>query len=258
MSRLSEDRASYIYVLVDPRTAEIRYVGVTVKVLAYRRSQHISTAKAGDKRHVSNWIRTLLSTGREPVILCVEVTKDRSRENYWIAHYRAAGLDLTNLTDGGDGVLGLIPTPASRQKMSLAQTGRTASNETREKRRQALLGRVFSSETLERMRASAQNRGPETLEKMRQAKLGGKQTAQHVENNRKSNTGKLRSSETKERIRAATLAYYERNGTAIRSRSQGPEERKSRSQSLLLYHQKKREAESAAPTPDDPSKGTLR
>jgi len=113
-----------IYILVDPRTASGRYVGITCQTLANRLLGHICDAKGKCRTYCSRWIRQLQQAGWEPVMILIEETEDRSRECFWIAHYRQAGLPLTNLTDGGEGTPGSVRTPEMRLQMSLARRGR--------------------------------------------------------------------------------------------------------------------------------------
>lgn len=97
-----------IYILIDPRTNEVRYVGVTVGSLATRLNVHLQEARNPAKAsHKINWIRSLLKKDLRPLIEELEVTPDRSREIHWIAFYRSRGVRLTNMTDGGEGTPGL-------------------------------------------------------------------------------------------------------------------------------------------------------
>ena len=97
-----------IYVLKDPVTNEIRYVGVTGQTLAQRLSQHICTAKNTPGRYVCNWIRSLLKENKRPVIEQIDEVPDNDWERweiYYISHYRNMGYKLTNTDKGGKGVV---------------------------------------------------------------------------------------------------------------------------------------------------------
>jgi hypothetical protein len=59
-----------IYVYADPRTGEIRYVGRTVRGVAFRSQQH-KQATATSRRPVHHWLRRLRHLGLEPIILVV-------------------------------------------------------------------------------------------------------------------------------------------------------------------------------------------
>ena len=100
---------------------------------------------------------------------------------------------LCNLTDGGDGVSGLIKSEAARRAVSEAQKGRGRSPEwcAASSARQA--GKVIPMDVRASISASvsAAMKRPEVIEKMRAAKLG-KKRAPHSE-------------ETKAKMRAASL-----------------------------------------------------
>lgn len=105
-------KPTFIYVLMDPDTSEVRYIGKTVKTLRARLATHISHAKvsSGHKRHVLAWIYGLLETGKLPVIQLVETIAPNTdwviAEQRWVMELREAGADLCNLTDGGEGSAG--------------------------------------------------------------------------------------------------------------------------------------------------------
>lgn len=106
-----------IYVLTEP-DGEIRYIGKTVNSLARRLSFHLYEARQKEKNHRCNWIRSILSTGHLPSISLIgEVSGNGSAEEIaWIAYGRAEKWRLTNLTDGGEGTLGYIPSEETRKK----------------------------------------------------------------------------------------------------------------------------------------------
>ena len=109
-----------IYILKDPRTLEIRYVGVTSKSLSTRLSNHIYYAKKRNCTHVHNWILSLLNINLKPLIEILEVvTKDtwEEREKYWILEYKKTN-NLTNIALGGSGLI-RDRTLSSRQKSAL-------------------------------------------------------------------------------------------------------------------------------------------
>lgn len=96
----------YIYCLRHPISNEIRYIGKTTN---YKRrlSSHISEAKVHKgRRHVLNWIYSLLQINLKPTIEVLEVCDStiwQDREQYWIAYYREQHTNLCNIADGGLG-----------------------------------------------------------------------------------------------------------------------------------------------------------
>lgn len=96
-----------IYILKDPITLEIRYVGVTCKSLNHRLSNHIYYAKRRNCTHVHNWILSLLLKDLKPLIESVEICNIdnwEEREIYWISYYSKLA-NLTNISKGGKGLI---------------------------------------------------------------------------------------------------------------------------------------------------------
>ena len=81
-------------------------------------------------------------------------------EKLYIKHYGRKDLGtgiLRNLTDGGEGALGVVPSTETRKRMSAAQAGRKHTAETRAKMSAAQKGRVVSEESRQLM--SEQRKG---------------------------------------------------------------------------------------------------
>jgi hypothetical protein len=127
-----------IYGLVDPRTEEIRYIGKTRKSLSRRYSKHIREASDTTRSHKDAWIRQLYYLGLQPTVRVLEEIPEgeaelNSAERSWIQTFRMAGVNLTNMTDGGD--CGPLPGEAnpffgrhhseeSRKKISTGRRGK--------------------------------------------------------------------------------------------------------------------------------------
>ncbi len=94
-----------IYKLLDPENLEIRYIGVTTKMLNERLSQHLYVAKTKKTQtRVSKWIRSLFKRDLKPLIELVEISYENNwqeREKYWIEFYK----NLTNTSPGGAGLV---------------------------------------------------------------------------------------------------------------------------------------------------------
>jgi hypothetical protein len=115
-----------IYTLSDPRTGEVRYVGVTHGRLNQRLSTHLADGKANQKSHRSHWIGALLKSGLRPVIAAIETVTDGTafaREREVIAEYRLRGFRLVNNTDGGEGALGRRHTDDAKARISACKKG---------------------------------------------------------------------------------------------------------------------------------------
>lgn len=109
-----------IYVLKDPDSKKIRYVGKTVQTLIARLGQHVYDAKS-KKTHKSYWIQKLISGGKLPIIEEIDSCsweESSALETFYIAKFKSEGYDLINQTDGGEGTLGKIVTEETRKKQS--------------------------------------------------------------------------------------------------------------------------------------------
>lgn len=124
MTRVMQNRTVSIYALLNVR-GDVRYIGKTVHSPDSRLNQHLHDAKARRANtRVGQWLRTL-GAGCRPEVLVLEQVAEQSdwtsRESAWIAHYRLAGADLLNITSGGEGLSGLVPSLEHRDKISKAK-----------------------------------------------------------------------------------------------------------------------------------------
>lgn len=162
-----ELKTYYLYTLQHPESKEIRYLGATDS-MSRRMSEHLSDARMNrTKFWKDNWIRSLFRSGLEPKMELFGMFLGRAAvkeaEIFWIAFLKDQGYRLTNLTAGGEGANGWVPTPEQRANMCRAQQAK-----------------ILSPESLASLKnkVSAFNKGiarpPEACEKIRQAKLGSK------------------------------------------------------------------------------------
>lgn len=121
----------YIYTLKDPTTNIIRYVGQTNDPKR-RFNRHLYNSKIfKDKRHISNWIRSLTIIPIMDIIEICEYSIRNDRENYWINYYINQGYDLCNSSKGGAGAgignkncVGRVLSEETKSKMSKSRKGR--------------------------------------------------------------------------------------------------------------------------------------
>jgi group I intron endonuclease len=193
----------FIYLLRDPETLHVRYVGKTINTKV-RFALHLAEKKG---THKNNWLHSLKSRGLRPIFEVIETIENsddtdwQPREIYWISHYRSLGEPLTNLDGGGTG-------------------GRSRSEETKEKMSLAMTGKRHTPESIEKIRIAKSNPSAETRERLRKANLGKKQTPETIEKRREKmlghecseevrlkigakNRGRKRSDEARAKIRAA-------------------------------------------------------
>lgn len=121
-----------MYAYVDPRDGRTRYVGRSSSGMVRPRNFKAHYA------HCRNWIASLRKEGLEPKIeVLEELPEDASNyevgmaERAWIAAHRLLGSDLTNLTDGGEGMYGHVPSEETIQKIRKVHLGSKRSEETR-------------------------------------------------------------------------------------------------------------------------------
>jgi len=93
----------YIYYHIDPRDGQIRYIGKGKN----RRAWALSNRHA----HHKNWINELKQLDLKPIVQIVEYFEDEAlafeKEREMIKSERERGIDLCNVTDGGEGCVGL-------------------------------------------------------------------------------------------------------------------------------------------------------
>jgi len=113
---------TFIYTLEDPDTNEIKYIGKTVKPLKTRLTNHIYSCKR-ETNHRTNWIKSIIKKGKKPIIKMIDFCsweKSQELETYWINKFKNEGANLVNLTNGGEGNLGLKLSKERRDKLTLA------------------------------------------------------------------------------------------------------------------------------------------
>lgn len=142
----------FIYVLLDPRNNQVRYVGKTIHSIQDRLQHHINEAKRGKHSHKCNWIRSLLQKGLLPTIEVIDRISEKDFEFFekrYIKLYKSFGARLTNLTNGGQGLSGHIFAKKHREELSRInkgvlnpQYGKKQSKETLLKRSKAMKGKL--------------------------------------------------------------------------------------------------------------------
>lgn len=175
-----KNKKYYVYVYLDPRKSglfiydeyrfnyEPFYIG---KGCNKRCDEHLRESSLKEKSFKNNKINKLLKLGLEPIILKVS-------ENLFeidafeleikiikkIGRFNLNKGPLTNLTDGGDGISGLIKTKEHRKKLSESHTGKKMSVEARKKISDSLKGK--------KGRNTGNKHSEETKNKISEAKKG--------------------------------------------------------------------------------------
>lgn len=103
----------YVYLLIDPETNQIRYIGKGSKNRAWRFNRR--------NGHCESWIKSLTNKNKKPRVYLIRSNLseyDAFRiEKLLIRACKKLGFNLTNLTDGGDGVSGLVMSKETRNKI---------------------------------------------------------------------------------------------------------------------------------------------
>ncbi|MFA6213544.1 MAG: NUMOD3 domain-containing DNA-binding protein [Candidatus Obscuribacterales bacterium] len=100
------------------------------------------------------------------VFLCDSEHQAFDDEIHQIAQLRSDGFALVNMTNGGDGVSGLVHSDAARTKMSIAGKGRRKSQETRARISAGSVGKPKTSGN------TGNRHSPETKRKIAAAMVG--------------------------------------------------------------------------------------
>ena len=180
--------------------------------------------RAADMRRGRNRHHKAIQAKLSRLGMCVEVRlvaeglleeESFDLERARIAFWRTAGVDLANLTDGGEGPSGHKHTEEHKRKIGESSRGRTLSPEARAKIGAANTGRNVgrrfkkSADAVERTRQAhlGKPKSEETRRKISETKKadptlkGRKMPRDGVERARQANLGKKRSEETRAKMR---------------------------------------------------------
>lgn len=146
---------TFIYVLKEPDTGEIRYVGKTDDAKKRLRTHIASRTR---RCHRVCWIQSLVKRGLGPILEIIDevlVTEWQAWEAAYIQFFLEEGCDLVNSTLGGEGI---TMTLEIRKKIGAAQRGdknhmfgKKQSFDTIQKRTEKLIGKKRSPETCEKI-----------------------------------------------------------------------------------------------------------
>lgn len=145
----------YTYFHTRNDTDSVFYIGKGQRKRAYKTSCRSTlwkriVAKHGYSVHIASWWETEKEAFEHEILL--------------IACFRDLGINICNMTDGGDGISGYIQSPESRAKQGMAirgndyAKGNVLGPETRAKMSQISKNRRWSPETKAKMSASAKAR----------------------------------------------------------------------------------------------------
>jgi group I intron endonuclease len=107
-----------IYALKEKNSDEIKYIGLTTKSIKERLSRHLRDKKVD---HKTNWIKKVGVENIEIIILEQNIFEHKElcqKEIFYIDKYRKSGHQLTNKTNGGEGLYGVKLTEEHKLKIS--------------------------------------------------------------------------------------------------------------------------------------------
>lgn len=111
-----------IYALVQPDTNEIRYIGKSTSGLSRPKEHFKPKNYLHGKTYKDKWMNKCLSNNIIPEIIILASTENKEElcnlEIEYIEKYKQMGAPLTNLTDGGEGSLGWVPSEETRKNIS--------------------------------------------------------------------------------------------------------------------------------------------
>jgi len=138
------EKLTFIYVLIDPRSNQVRYVGKTDN-LKKRYNHHLIY---NGKSHKTSWIKNLKNENKKPIIEVIDevpITEWKFWERYWISQIRAWGFELVNNTEGGEGFasgkLNPAHLPHVKKLKSKTHKGKEIPQEMRDRISKTLTGR---------------------------------------------------------------------------------------------------------------------
>lgn len=131
----------FVYALVDGRKPEdIRYVGITND--PRRRLQHHCSVHLDARTRRARWCAKVMRSDGEVLLSILHSGLSQDDAKRIECAEIASRENLTNLTEGGDGAAGWVPSVETRAKIAEKAKGRTVSAETRAKLRIANMGRT--------------------------------------------------------------------------------------------------------------------
>lgn len=96
-----------IYALKEINSNELRYIGLTTGTLKSRLNRHLIDKKIN---HKTNWIKKIGKENIEIIIIEENIIDHKilcEKEIYYIDRYKKEGHRLTNITNGGEGWIGM-------------------------------------------------------------------------------------------------------------------------------------------------------
>lgn len=200
-----ENKRGVLYRLTFPNGKA--YIGITSRTANARFKEHCKNASNGrgiavsraikKYGHCSVVVETLLVASWQYLIFIEPIV---------ISHFKTRGDGGYNVSAGGEGVIGVIPSAETRERLRQANLGKKHSESTIEKMRASSKTAMWTPESRARLgHMKGKKPSEKTIEKIRIANTGRRQTPDQIEKLRVANTGRVRPPHEVEKIRAAML-----------------------------------------------------
>jgi len=205
----------YVYMYLDQDNVPF-YVGKG-RDSRYRIPKHIK--KSCPNRFLTNKI---LKVGINNIQIKFLYTNLSEEQAFYLEEYYIAGIGrrdlglgpLCNLSNGGEGPSGRIPSKETRQKMSVAHTGLTATDETKQKMSVANKSMIFSIE--HRSKLSKANKGRVPVNKgAHHSKEARRKMSIALKGKPSPNKGKSMTPEQKHKISVSCLLYFQKKKSNV-------------------------------------------
>lgn len=200
----------------------VRYIGKSTSGLK-RVNGHRSEAFGKHRTYKNNWLKSKFESGVKPLVKILDESSNGTdlalKEKLAIYLYKTAGYNLTNLTNGGEGVSGRVLSEESRRKMSSSRKGIKYSDETRRNmsngqrnRTDRKVGYKITETHRQRLRDAWQIRklvpvSQDTRNKLSMVAKGRKLTEEHKRKVSEWNTGRKRPEWVRAKMRVAKTKY---------------------------------------------------
>jgi hypothetical protein len=160
-----QEKQYYVYTHARPGTTDIHGVYYIGKGLKYRTTDFVK--RNPHHKNITN------KYGRENIIVrripCTDETHAFKLEVEMIAAMKRLGVNLANMTDGGEGTSGWVPHLEWRLKRAYHMRGKKHTPESLAKMREARSKQVFSVETRKKISESIKNLPQEVKDKIKAA-----------------------------------------------------------------------------------------
>lgn len=182
------------------------YIGITTGTVRKRFNDHVCASTRATNTFAVH--RAIKKYGRESVKVETLATASfdclKDIEVRAIAVFGTKAPNGYNLTDGGDGTIGVIRSKETLANMRAAQLGSTRTDETKANMRAAKLGKKFSPEHKAKIGLAHKGKfvSAETREKISLAKTGTVHSSEAREKMSVQRLGKKKTAETREKMGA--------------------------------------------------------